>query len=259
MEGHCQVTYTVGGDQALFLSAKNSTEGALAVLQAAKCNIWVKPHGPSYPLVDDLLKQRDMQVLDLPELDELLAVEGAEPYPFYKTFDEASQEPFCLLHTSGSTGLPKPIVWSHALIGTMDAVRLLPPTEGDGGMVPWTDNWNDCDRIYSSFPMSHVSTSPQSQCDPRAYQTQGAGIIMDILLPSLFNLHCILGPPGVIPNMNLIDSLAEHAKIDIWSMVPSLVDELGETPDVLPKLRSSKFICASGGEYMIINPSSRRL
>ena len=78
---------------------------------------------------------------------------------------------------------------------------------------------------------------------------QGAGIIMDILLPSLFGLHCILGPAGVLPNMNLVESLADHGKIDIWSMVPSLVDELGETPDVLAKLKSSKFICASGGTH----------
>jgi hypothetical protein len=78
---------------------------------------------------------------------------------------------------------------------------------------------------------------------------QGAGIIMDILMPALFNLHCILGPVGVLPNINLIDILADQADIDIWSMVPSLVDELGETPDVLSKLKSSKFICASGGRY----------
>ena len=79
---------------------------------------------------------------------------------------------------------------------------------------------------------------------------------MDILLPSLFGLHCILGPAGVIPNMNLVDSLADHGKIDIWSMVPSLVDELGETPDVLAKFQSSKFICASGGMHIlsIISP-----
>lgn len=70
---------------------------------------------------------------------------------------------------------------------------------------------------------------------------------MDILMPALFNLQCVLGPVGVLPNMNLIADLAEKAKIDIWSMVPSLVDELGETPDVLEKFRSSKFICASGG------------
>ena len=74
-----------------------------------------------------------------------------------------------------------------------------------------------------------------------------AGIIMDILMPSLFGLRCVLGPAGTLPNMNLIGMLADHAGIDIWSMVPSLVDELGETPDVLDKMRSSKFICASGG------------
>lgn len=71
---------------------------------------------------------------------------------------------------------------------------------------------------------------------------------MDILLPALFGLHCMLGPKGVLPNLNLVEKLADHAKIDIWSMVPSLVDELGETPDVLAKLKSSKFICASGGK-----------
>ncbi|KAM0193089.1 hypothetical protein ACHAPI_007813 [Fusarium lateritium] len=171
-----------------------------------------------------------MKVIYLPELDELLDANTSKPYPYTKTFDEASGDPFCLLHTSGSTGLPKPITWSHGLIGTMDAVRLLPHVEGDDGLSPWTDNWNDGDRIYSSFPMSH-----------------GAGIIMNILLPALFGLHCIMGPKGVIPNMDLLESLADHAKIDIWSMVPSLVDELGETPDVLIKLKSSKFICASGG------------
>ncbi|CAM6002879.1 unnamed protein product [Sphagnum balticum] len=70
---------------------------------------------------------------------------------------------------------------------------------------------------------------------------------MNILMPSLFRLHCIMGPPAIIPNLNLIESLAEYGKIDIWSMIPSLVDELGEAPDILPKLTTSKFICASGG------------
>lgn len=73
---------------------------------------------------------------------------------------------------------------------------------------------------------------------------------MNILLPVLFNLHCILGPTGVLPNLDLVESLAEHANIDIWSMVPSLVDELGESPDVLNKFKSSKFICASGGMHL---------
>ena len=70
---------------------------------------------------------------------------------------------------------------------------------------------------------------------------------MDILMPALFGLHCILGPVGVLPNLNLVERLAVDIEIDIWSMVPSLVDELGEAPEILAKLASSKFICASGG------------
>jgi len=101
-----------------------------------------------------------MKVLYLPGLDELLDAETAKAFPYDKTFDEAIQEPFCVLHTSGSTGLPKPVRWSHGLIGTMDAVRLLPPTEGDDGLAPWTSLWNEGDRIYSSFPMSHVRNDP---------------------------------------------------------------------------------------------------
>lgn len=85
----------------------------------------------------------------------------------------------------------------------------------------------------------------------KTYNIQGAGIIMDILVPSLYGLHCILGPAGVLPNLNLMESLADHGRVDVWSMVPSLVDELGETPDVLAKFKSSKFICSSGGTTML--------
>lgn len=73
-------------------------------------------------------------------------------------------------------------------------------------------------------------------------------MLMNMVIPALFGLHCLMGPRDVIPNLELMSSLADHTKIDIWSMIPSLVDELGEAPDILPKLSRSKFICASGGK-----------
>ncbi|KAK7227975.1 hypothetical protein V2G26_000145 [Clonostachys chloroleuca] len=230
---HILLTYACVkvGYAALYLSPKNNTEGALAVLEATECNIWVNAiDATPVPLVREFLEQRSMKVLQLPLLNDLLDADSTDPFPYEKTFAEAKNDPFCYLHTSGSTGVPKPIPWSHGLIGTMDAIRLLPPVDGDGGLEPWTKDWKAGDKIYSSFPMSH-----------------GAGIIMDILMPALFQLQCVLGPANVLPNLNLIENLAENAQIDIWSMVPSLVDELGETPEVLTKFKPSKFICASGG------------
>jgi acyl-CoA synthetase (AMP-forming)/AMP-acid ligase II len=148
--------------QALFLSPKNNIEGSLAVLEAANCNIWVHPSEQRHrlPVIQQTLEQRPMQVLQLPKLAELLDAEGTKPFPYAKEFKDAAQDPFCMLHTSGTTGVPKPISWSHGLIGTMDAVRLLPPTGGDGGLPPWTALWDEGDTIYSSFPMSHVSDVP---------------------------------------------------------------------------------------------------
>jgi acyl-CoA synthetase (AMP-forming)/AMP-acid ligase II len=230
---HILITYACVkvGYAALYLSPKNSTEGALAVLEATHCDIWAKASEvDASPLVKNFLERRSMKLLELPLLDQLLDAEDTKPFPYTKSFDAAAADPFCYLHTSGSTGVPKPIPWSHGLIGTMDAIRLLPPVDGDEGLAPWTSDWKEGDRIYSSFPMCH-----------------GAGIIMNILMPIFFGLHCVLGPANVIPNMSLVENLADSANIDIWSMVPSLVDELGDTPDVLAKLQSSKFICASGG------------
>lgn len=133
-------------------------EGALAVLNAAKCDIWIKPHEQTTPpLVESFMKQKPMMTLELPGLAELLDAETTEPFPFQKTFEEAELEPFIITHTSGTTGVPKPISWTHGLISTLDTVRLLPPANEDHGLPPWTNNWNEGDTIYSSFPMSHVS------------------------------------------------------------------------------------------------------
>lgn len=147
-----------GENQALFLSPKNTVEGAVAVLKAAKCSIWIHPSGQRQSvLVKNVLGTLSMQVFDLPALRELLEVQCVLPFEYTRIFEYAADEPFCMLHTSGTTGTPKPISWTHALIGTMDAVRLLPPTEEDSGLAPWTSIWNEGDTLYSSFPMSHVS------------------------------------------------------------------------------------------------------
>lgn len=35
---------------------------------------------------------------------------------------------------------------------------------------------------------------------------------MDILMPALFKLHCVSGPVGVLPNLNLVERLAVDVK-----------------------------------------------
>ena len=71
---------------------------------------------------------------------------------------------------------------------------------------------------------------------------------MNLFATFLFDTHSVMGPVDVQPDMNLLASLADHGKIDIWHFMPVYVNELGQNPIVLEKFRSSKFISAGGGQ-----------
>lgn len=71
---------------------------------------------------------------------------------------------------------------------------------------------------------------------------------MNVLVRAFYNTCNVLGPPSVVPTLNLIDSLLDHGKINVWSIIPSIVDEIGESSSVRAKFKTSKIIIASGGE-----------
>ena len=55
------------------------------------------------------------------ELEDLLSMPDTRPFPYEKTFKEAAHDPIMIVHTSGTTGMPKPIIWTHAIYATIDA------------------------------------------------------------------------------------------------------------------------------------------
>lgn len=71
---------------------------------------------------------------------------------------------------------------------------------------------------------------------------------MNVLINSFYGTCNVLGPANVTPSLGLIDSLLDHAKISVWSIIPSIVDEIGENPAVHNKFKDSKIIVASGGK-----------
>ncbi|KAF5541761.1 NRPS-like enzyme [Fusarium mexicanum] len=74
----------------------------------------------------------DLKLIPMPDLDTLLDEQAAvEPYPkIAESHNDALKRPFMVLHSSGSTGDPKPIVYTLQSIMTEDAHRSLEQTEG---------------------------------------------------------------------------------------------------------------------------------
>ena len=51
-------------------------------------------------------------------------------FPFRPDFDEAVRQPVVVLHSSGSTRLPKPVVMTHGTFTIMDSDRNFPTMAG---------------------------------------------------------------------------------------------------------------------------------
>src|ERR1700761_1899893 len=95
----------------LLNSPRYSVLGQVSLLKKVNCTIVLEPETRD-PSTDEILRVYEMQTYKIPGLDELY--ETQHPYfPYDKTFDQARNDPFVVLHTSGSTGLPKPILWTN--------------------------------------------------------------------------------------------------------------------------------------------------
>lgn len=95
-----------------------------------------------------------------PEVVDLLPVrkETAEDeisghYPYNRTWDEACNDPCLIVHTSGSTGMPKVVYYTQRMLANPITQSLLPPIEG---RTPLLREWHG-QRILTTVPPFHVS------------------------------------------------------------------------------------------------------
>lgn len=75
-----------------------------------------------------------MKAIEVGPSDAWFPKDGVQPFPYKKSFEEAEWDPFAVLHTSGSTGIPKPIITRQGMVALCDAFQQLPDWQG-------TKNW----------------------------------------------------------------------------------------------------------------------
>jgi len=135
----------------LFTSPRYSVLAQTTLMKAVNCETMLVP-AQRLDITDAILKACDLKVYEIPDLEDLLYQEYA-PFYFEKTFDHARSEPLVVLHTSGTTGLPKPIVWTHDWAASFARERQLsPPPHFESSDALLLGN-----RILSLMPPFHVS------------------------------------------------------------------------------------------------------
>jgi acyl-coenzyme A synthetase/AMP-(fatty) acid ligase len=143
-----------------------------------------------------------------------------ERYEYTKPYSKAHSDPVVVVHTSGTTGMPKPVIWTHAMLAQVDRFHSLPGSSV-GQMAG--------QGIYCALPVFHTS-----------------GITASLLTPVYMNTIIILGPAGVCPDKSVVQEVLEYAPVDAATFPPSLLEDLISDPTSLGQLKRLKKIVYGG-------------
>lgn len=208
----------------LFSSHRNSLSGHANLIRQTNCAILLYTAG--FP-VSGILERCRLEAVQVPELATLLDDSPCELYPYGKTFEEAKHDPCFIIHTSGSTGLPAPVLCTHWSISTTDQHHLVTPLNGRPSV--WGSVFDTRRRNYLAWPIASSS-----------------GIAAGITDVCFNNITTVLGPPEQA-TAKTFKEMIEYADIDSSSCIPATLEELAQSPDALAGLRKLRHIAYIGG------------
>jgi long-subunit acyl-CoA synthetase (AMP-forming) len=110
-------------------SPRNAVVNTVALLEQTGCKTLFYTgnlHTQEEPLKESI---PGLKMLEIPCLIQMSTTKTAE-YPYTKTWEEAKKDVVLIVHTSGSTGLPKPIYHNQSVLHRLDAETFTPPVDG---------------------------------------------------------------------------------------------------------------------------------
>ncbi|KAI2465615.1 hypothetical protein F4781DRAFT_408665 [Annulohypoxylon bovei var. microspora] len=141
------------GYKALFISPRNSDEAQMNLFDKTDCQFICFPASHRVT-VQQWVQKRAMLAVEVPPIDSWFPSHEVKPFPYGKTFEQAEWEPLVVLHTSGSTGLPKPVVVRQGMLAVSDAYHNVPNWKG---LPTFIRVWSEYSkRQLAPFPLFHA-------------------------------------------------------------------------------------------------------
>lgn len=212
----------------LLASPRNSLDGQLSLIDKTDCRIFLRSEGMSVTSLQEHRPHIPCHVV--PSLEDIIDPAPVAHYPYTRTFEEAHADPFVVLHSSGTTGLPKPIVSPMDGPCGFDGFNTVPPL--DGRELLYSQFVRTCPRHMSAFPFFH-----------------SAGIILGLLISVYYGATVVFSHSGRQLSADVIDEIIDHGNISGLMTVPSLLDEMTKDDASLERLSKLNMVLAGAGEF----------
>ncbi|KAK0625127.1 hypothetical protein B0T17DRAFT_493095 [Bombardia bombarda] len=215
------------GYAALFISPRNSQEGQLNLFEMTNCHFLC--FDVAYKtMVQPWLHERDMRAIMLSPIDEWFPAEKVEPYPYNKTFEEAEWDPLLLLHTSGSTGFPKPIVAKHGMLAVADKFHLVP--EKDGKWNAHVEMARRSKRLLHPMPLYHA-----------------AAMYVSMIMIHYWDTPVALGVGDRPLSTDMVIEEIKYADVESVVLPPAILEEISQSDEQIKVLRKLHYAMFGGG------------
>ncbi|PLB54119.1 NRPS-like enzyme [Aspergillus steynii IBT 23096] len=91
---------------------------------------------------------------EVPGVGDIVKAMGVQPHPFSKSFEEAEDQAALIIHSSGTTGMPKPIPLTHGYLATIDFNKHVADRAGRPSTTP--NCFTSSQPILATTPAFHL-------------------------------------------------------------------------------------------------------
>lgn len=217
------------GHVILCSAPRNSLPMHLHLMEVASCDTILHATGID---VSHITKEREAIVYEIPGLLELLGLtllNKPKNYPYPKVYnDETKMEPLAVLHTSGSTGMPKPIVIRNDYPIRSARQAFLEPWDG---RITIEEEFSKASRRYFAFPPWHA----------------GGLMLFNVNISIYGDIVNIFGPAHLPPTGKVLSEIMQYGGIEIIFTSPAQVQELYDM-EGLEAFKRLKLVGTAGGK-----------
>lgn len=207
-------------------SPRNSIAAHESLLKRLDCSKFLSP-APRPPPVTAVVDALQLEAFDVPDVEDLLSKEYPH-FEFKKTYPKDAGDNMVVVHTSGSTGLPKPVIWTLETANAHMRMVAINRIEGHDDQHGWLKG----KRQFLTLPPFHA-----------------AGLASVLFFNAPLDMTIIVPSGAGLPTASAIVEARKQTPFETALLVPSILNELAESPDLLDYCsKNMEYLMYAGGD-----------